>query len=103
MNVDKNEPRPPFRISSSAEVDQHVKQLAEFAGALGKKKAFLGALREIVTRLKSAPFEFGECRYRLAHGKMRCHIGAIQPAAVQFAIHEESANVILLNVFLLGS
>ena len=38
-----------------------------------------------------------------AQRKMRFHIGAIQPAAVQFAIHEESPNVILLKVYLLGA
>lgn len=102
MSVEKKKPQPPFRISSSARVNQQTRELAELAASLGKKQAFLAALREIVKRLRNDPFEFGECRYSLPNGKMRCHIGAIQPAAVQFAIHEESPNVIILKVLLLG-
>lgn len=103
MNPDENKPQPPYRLSSSAEVNQQVRELAEVAQAMGERRDFLKALRQITTRLRHAPFQFGECRFRLPGGKLAIHIGAIQPAAVQFAIHEESPNVILLKVLLLGS
>ncbi len=94
---------PPFRIGSSARTNQELRERVEFAATLGKHKEFLRALRQIMTRLQNAPNDFGECRYELHKGKMRCHIGVLAPAAIHFAIHEESRNVIVLRVFLLGS
>ena len=103
MTNDENNPSPPFHIAISGKVAAEVASLAAQADTRGKKKAFLLSLRKIVERLRANPYDFGECRYRLPSGKMPCHIGAIQPAAVHFAIHEESSNVILLRVFLMGS
>jgi hypothetical protein len=103
MSPEENQPKPPFRLGSSAKLNQEIRELAKLAESLGKKRAFLKSLRQITTRLKHAPFTFGECRYHLAESKLRFQIGAISPVAVHFAIHEESPNVILLKVHLLGS
>ena len=90
-----SEPIPPlpFRISSTSILNEEVQQLIKAAIERGNKHAVLQALRQIVDRLISNPHEFGECRYRLPLGKLSCHIGAVAPIAVRFAIHKESRTV----------
>ena len=103
MSPNENTPQPSYKISSSAKLNDEVRELAKLAATLGKKTAFLQSLRKIIDRLQNAPFNFGECRYRLPFKNVYCCIGAIQPVAVQFAIREESHDVIILKVLLLGS
>lgn len=98
-----NGPSPPFQIGMSAKVADQIKAIAQQADALGQKQPYLEALRIIERRLRENPFDFGECRFHWSNIDSRCHIGAVRPVAVQFAIHEIQPVVLLLRVFLLGS
>jgi hypothetical protein len=90
------------RVTLVGDVSDEIKRLAKEAASLGKKQAYLEAWLAIEKRLSSDPTQFGECRFRLLKGDLLCHIGAIQPVAVRFAVHEKSRNVFVLKVFLLG-
>ena len=78
-------------------------RLAKLAASMAQQQQYFDAWLAIDKRLQYEPLGFGECCYHLAQGKLRCHIGAIQPVAVEFAIYEEQHSVILLKVFLMGS
>jgi hypothetical protein len=97
-----NDP-PPYRLTLVGNVREDIKRLAMEADLLGKKQAFLSALLAAEKRLERDPAEFGELRYSLANGVLQCHIGALRPVAVQFAIHEERRDVLVLKIQLLGS
>ena len=93
----------PYHVTLIGDVPASIWSLAKKAAPLGKKRAFLDAFRIIQERLSRDPGQFGEQRYTLSKNEMPCHIGAIQPVAVQFAIHEEKRAVFIFKVFLMGS
>jgi hypothetical protein len=102
MSPNGSNPHRLYRVSSSGNINDEVRELIELSISLGIKNDFLQSLRKITLRLQTAPFEFGECRYRLPFKNVHCCIGAIQPVAVQFAIREESRDVMILKVILLS-
>ena len=93
----------PYRLTLVGDVAKEIKSLAQQAALFGKKRAYLDAWLAIEKRLANTPTDFGEYCFSLLKGDMLCHIGAIQPVAVRFAIHEKSRDVFVLKVFLLGS
>ncbi len=95
--------KPPYHITLVGDLPLTIKKLFKEAAALGKQQVYRDAWRAIERQLMTAPLEFGEKRYRLLKGQLSCHIGAIRPVAVQFAVHEERHEVFLLKAFLLGT
>jgi len=93
----------PYRLTLVGEVREEIKRLGKAAASSGKKQSYLDAWLTIEDRLSSDPCEFGECSFHLLKGELRCHIGAIRPVAVRFAVHENNRDVFILKVFLLGS
>ena len=91
-----------YRLTLVGDVPTGIRNLAKAAALRGKKQAYLDALLAIEKRLSADPIQFGECGYRLLKGDLQCHIGAIQPVAVQFAIHEARREVFVLKIFLPG-
>jgi hypothetical protein len=79
-----------------------IRKLAVESASRGQKQACHDAFQLIQNRLSTHPGRFGERRYSLLKGELPCHIGAIRPVAVHFAIHEERRVVFVLKEFLLG-
>ncbi|MBI2807602.1 MAG: hypothetical protein HYX68_21690 [Planctomycetes bacterium] len=102
MSAEGDDPQP-YRITLVGTVREETKRLAKVAASVGKKIAFLDALKAIEARLSGDPSQFGELRYHLANGEFACHIGAISPVAIQFAIHQGRRDVLILKISLLGS
>ena len=102
MSAQDNDPLIPYRLEISGAVRDEIKKLAKQAALIGQKQAYQRAWLAIEKRLLREPLQFGECCYHMAKGKLRCHIGVIQPVAVEFAIYEEKHGVILFKVLLLG-
>lgn len=91
-----------YRVEASSFIKSEIASLAQRAAAMGQLKAYCDAWLEIEKKLARDPLSFGECRYHLAKGDLRCHIGAIRPVAVEFGIYQAKNGVILMKVFLLG-
>ena len=102
MSAQENDPPIRYRLEISGNIKNEIRKLAKYAASIGQRQAYHQAWLAIEKRLVSEPLQFGECRYHMAKGKLRCHIGVIQPVAVEFAIYAEKHGVILLKVFLLG-
>ena len=92
-----------YQISVSKKVAAEIKEVIKKAHLSGKKPAAISALRVIEERLRSNPMGFGECRFHWIMAKCRCHIGVIEPIAVQFAIHDHHPVVFLTKVLLMGN
>jgi hypothetical protein len=92
-----------YRISLVGDVPSAIRKFASVAASLGKKKAYLEAWLTIESHLTTNPHQFGECRYTLLNGDLQCHIGAMAPVAVEFAVHEKTRTVMVLKAYLLGS
>src|ERR1700722_15302178 len=93
----------PFQVSVSGEVAQEIKGCAKVAASMGMRALFISSLEAIYQRLRHDPLDFGERRFGAKTLKLSCHIGAIRPVAVQFAVHEELRLVFLVKVILMGA
>jgi hypothetical protein len=93
----------PFNVSMSGALRQEVKKLAATASAMGIRAEFVSSIATIHKKHSTNPLDFGELRFHSGDKNFTCHIGAIQPVAVHFAVHAELEVVLILRVFLMGA
>ncbi len=90
-----------FDVLCTAAIAHKIKDLQEQAGAEGRGKQFLEALRDIARRLIYDPHDFGEPLYRLPALRMQiCH-AVLPPLIVYFGVCEDRPVVFLRGVELL--
>jgi hypothetical protein len=77
MTAQANGPPIKYKVEIPSFVKAQIKALAKAASSLGQKHAYCDAWLAIEKRLQTDPLQFGECRYHMAKGKLRCHIGVI--------------------------
>jgi hypothetical protein len=85
------------------DVSKQINSLGSQAEALGQLEAYTDALENIVRRLTQDPTRFGDYHYALLDGDIRLYVGAINPVAVRYFVHEKSKDVYIRELLLLGT
>jgi hypothetical protein len=99
--TENGEPR--FEVILSASVSQEIKRLARRADDLGIRASFVAALGVIHERLRRNPLNFGEYCFEWKNLNLWSYLGAIRPAAVQYAVRQQPPIVFVTKVTLMGS
>jgi hypothetical protein len=91
----------PYHIGHFAGIKAKIQRLAEQAQERGIRKAYLDALTEITTNLRTRPLEWGDPEYNTnKEGGVVCH-GIVHPVLVRFSVHEPEQTVLIFDVQLL--
>lgn len=80
---------PPYRVVYSGLCRDEVKNLLARAKAKGRFGEVSQAIRDINTRLKWIPLDFGEPLQTLTHLGLKTHIGVIAPLVVRYGVDGE--------------
>lgn len=102
MNTSGNGRPKTYRVSQIDAAKQALKRHYLHAKSDGRGAAFVAAVEHIYNRLRSAPHDFGEPKYRLHAMKMVTYLAIHHPLVVEFGIHETEPVVVIRSVQYLG-
>jgi hypothetical protein len=78
----------PFQVVYSERCRAETKQLLARAGAKGRLADVVKAIRDIDTRLRWIPLDFGEPLQDYVHLGIKEHIGVCAPLVVKYGVDE---------------
>lgn len=87
-----------YSVSMSQQTRAALKDVHARAAQAGRGSEFVVAFRQIVERLHTDPWNFGEPLYRLSALKLLVCQGAISRVVVDFAVHENLPIVFIREV-----
>ena len=80
---------------------QHVKTLHKYAKEVGLGDIFIEALKFALYRMRYNPLAFGELVKSRPKSGLVFHVRVVEPLLFEFAIHEETHNVLIQRVQLM--
>jgi hypothetical protein len=94
-------PDGPYQVRYPGKIGLAIRELNRQANRNGQGKAFIASLKQIVHRMESDPARLGEPLYRLPVLRMQVRCVALLPVMVYFAVCEDHAEVIIMNIRLM--
>ena len=92
------ESAPPFRVEHSRALLASVKELRQLAIDRGLSDDFDRALSLVVDKLQTAPLDWGDPSYGLAHLRMVVYQGLHAPLQVSYVVDADAKLVIIREV-----
>ncbi len=96
------ESKKPFAVHASVSVHKLYLELQMQAMLEGRGDETLAAYRQIMQRLRTDPFEFGEPLYPLRHLRLHMRNCSLRPLVVEFAVSAEH-HMVFIKTFRLMS
>jgi hypothetical protein len=90
-----------WHVAFAGAVAQDLKVLYKRAKEAGLGDAYIDAIRFAVHRMSNDPLGFGELIKRKPKSGLLIHVRIVKPLRFEFAIHEESHNVLIQRVQLM--
>jgi hypothetical protein len=80
---------------------QHVKTLHQYAKQVGLGNTYVDAIKFALHCMRHDPLAFGELVRRRPKSGLIVHVRIVKPLLFEFAIHEETHNVLIQRVQLM--
>jgi hypothetical protein len=91
----------PWNVAFAGTVAPDLKTLYRQAKDAGLGDAYIDAVKFALHRLRHAPLAFGELVARRPKSRLIIHVRIVRPLLFEFAIHEETHNVLILRIQLM--
>jgi sirohydrochlorin ferrochelatase len=95
--------RPAFRVVTLESARQQLLNITQQVADAGAGSEVATAIRQIYTRLKSDPHDFGEPLNHLPAMKLTVRRAAIVPVFVEYGVHDEKSIVFVRRILWLNS
>jgi hypothetical protein len=90
-----------WHVAFAGSVGQDLKTLFRRAKEVGLGDAYIDAIKFALQRLRQDPLALGELIERRPKSRLLIHVRIVKPLLFEFAIHEETHNVLIQRVQLM--
>lgn len=90
-----------WHVAFAGTVGQDMKTFYEHAKAIGLGGAYIDAVKFALHRMRQNPLAFGELIEQKPNSQLIVHVRIVKPLLFEFAIHEETHNVLIQRIQLM--